>query len=70
MLNSPDLAGENCPNAKNCSAVGEHSWLYFTWFSSLMLAFWVVINTPVILTTEWNKFVESNKLEYNERLEI
>ncbi len=37
--------------------------------SSLMLAFWIVINTPVILTAQWNEFADSNKLLNDEKLE-
>ena len=38
--------------------------------SSLMLTFWLIINTPVILTAQWNELAESNKLEFDEKLEM
>jgi hypothetical protein len=34
-----------------------------------MLIFWIVINTPIILTEQWNILAESNKLGVDEKLD-
>jgi hypothetical protein len=38
--------------------------------SSLMLTFWIIINIPCILKSQWNNFIEEHKQELTTRLEL